>query len=203
LTGQAQRIDYSADAEEHTAEVPMLIHELTKDECLDVLRHTNLGRLGCSHDDQPYIVPIYFDFDGEDVYSFATRGTKTAWMESNSKVCLEVDDIFDQYNWTTVLVFGRYEELTEMPQYEELRDRARQLFQKRPEWWLPAAGKVSSGKEFAPIVYRIRIATVSGRRAARDETAAAAASRRSRPRSDIAPPWWVQVLDPLLAKHRQ
>jgi uncharacterized protein len=186
-----------------TVEVPMLIHELTKDECLDVLRHTNLGRLACSHDHQPYIVPIYFDFDGENVYSFAMRGTKIAWMESNSKVCLEVDDILDQYNWTTVLVFGRYEELTAAPEYEELRDRARDLFQKRPEWWLPASGKVPSGKESAPIVYRIRITTVNGRRAARDETVAAAAARRSRPKSDTAPPWWIEVLDPLLAKHRQ
>jgi nitroimidazol reductase NimA-like FMN-containing flavoprotein (pyridoxamine 5'-phosphate oxidase superfamily) len=180
----------------------MLVHQLTDDECREFLKQTNLGRLACSRDDQPYIVPIYFDFDGADVYSFAIRGTKIAWMESNSKVCLEVDDILDQYNWTSVLVFGQYEELVESPEYEELRARARQLFQKRPEWWLPAAGKVPAHDEQVPVVYRIRPASMNGRRAVRHETAAAAAARRARPPVDAGPPWWVEVLNPVLGKRR-
>jgi uncharacterized protein len=180
----------------------MLIHQLTDDQCREFLKHTNLGRLGCSRDDQPYIVPIYFNFDGTDIYSFAIRGTKIAWMESNSKVCLEVDDILDQYNWTTVLVFGHYQELPPTAGYEALRDHARRLFENRPEWWLPAAGKLPAPEEQMPVVYRIRVTNVNGRRALRDETVAAAAARRARPRPDTAPPW-IEILDPALAKRRR
>lgn len=38
----------------------MLIHRMTKAECLDLLARSRLGRLGCAHQNQPYVVPIYF-----------------------------------------------------------------------------------------------------------------------------------------------
>jgi nitroimidazol reductase NimA-like FMN-containing flavoprotein (pyridoxamine 5'-phosphate oxidase superfamily) len=173
----------------------MHIEELTGAECLTILEHTNLARLACSRDDQPYIVPIYVDFDGHALYSFSMYGLKIEWMRSNPSVCVEVDDIVDQYNWTTVVVFGRYEELQETPEYETLRDRAAQLFRHRPEWWLPAAGRVTSHEPTqVPVVFRIRIMSVHGRRAVRHETAAAVADRRVRRASDTAPRWWIQVL---------
>lgn len=143
----------------------MLIHELTKDECREVLRHVNLGRLACARDNQPYIVPIYFDFDGDHLYSFATLGQKIEWMRANPRVCVEVDDITDQYHWTTVVVFGRYEELPQTGGHEDSRKHAHALFQKRPEWWQPATGKTTSREHHIPIVYRIRIDRLSGRRA--------------------------------------
>ena len=88
----------------------MLIHELSPTECAEVLGRTNLGRLGCSRFDQPYIVPIHFSYDAERncAYAFSTIGQKIEWMRENPKICLEVDDIADKDHWTTVLVTGRY-----------------------------------------------------------------------------------------------
>jgi nitroimidazol reductase NimA-like FMN-containing flavoprotein (pyridoxamine 5'-phosphate oxidase superfamily) len=146
----------------------MLIHELTEDECRDVLRRNNLARLACSRDDQPYIVPIHVDFDGGSFYSFSTLGQKIDWMRSNPKVCVEVDDISDKAHWTTVIAFGRYQEITNSSADRAARNRASELFEKRREWWLPAAGKLVSSEHPVPIVYRIRIDRFSGRRASRD-----------------------------------
>jgi len=172
----------------------MCIQELAEAECRNVLEHTNLGRLACSHGDQPYIVPIYFDFDGNALYSYSMHGRKIEWMRSNPNVCVEVDEIIDQFDWTTVVAFGRYEELKETPDYETLRERAAELFRQRPEWWLPAAGRVPSHERLqVPIVFRIRVTSVHGRRAIRDETAAAVAARRDKRASQTAPPWWIQV----------
>ena len=173
----------------------MCIQELAEAECRNVLEHTNLGRLACSHGDQPYIVPIYFDFDGNALYSYSMHGRKIEWMRSNPNVCVEVDEIIDQFDWTTVVVFGRYEELKETPDDETLRGRAAQLFRQRPEWWLPAAGRVPSHDRLqVPIVFRIRVTSVHGRRAIRDETAAAVAARPATRASGTAPWWWIQVL---------
>jgi nitroimidazol reductase NimA-like FMN-containing flavoprotein (pyridoxamine 5'-phosphate oxidase superfamily) len=173
----------------------MRIQELTDAECRTILEHTNLARLACSRGDQPYVVPIYFDFDGKDLYSFSMQGRKIEWMRSNPSVCIEVDDIVDQFDWTTVVAFGRYEELKETPEYEMLRERAAQLFRHRPEWWLPAVGRVSSHEPSqVPVVFRIRVTSVHGRRAVRDETAAALAAGRGRRPSETAPPWWIQVV---------
>ncbi|HEY7496897.1 MAG TPA: pyridoxamine 5'-phosphate oxidase family protein [Vicinamibacterales bacterium] len=150
----------------------MRILELTSSQCLDILSRVHLGRLGCAHDNQPYIIPIHFSFDADRhcVYAFSTIGQKIEWMRQNPKVCLEIEDIADKDHWTTVVVFGRYEEIHQSPKEAEARRRAERLFQERREWWLPAAGRLRSGERHEMVVYRIQIDRVTGRRAARDRT---------------------------------
>jgi nitroimidazol reductase NimA-like FMN-containing flavoprotein (pyridoxamine 5'-phosphate oxidase superfamily) len=148
----------------------MLIHELSRAECVEVLNRTDLGRLGCAHDNQPYIVPIHFSFDAERscLYAFSTVGQKIEWMRENPKVCVEVEDVADKNHWTTVLAFGRYEEMDDSPADRAARQSAQELFQQRPEWWLPAAAKVGKREHHAMVIYRIQIDRVTGRRASRD-----------------------------------
>lgn len=145
----------------------MRIRELTPAQCRKVLSSTNLARLGCARDNQPYIVPIHFYLEGDHIYSFATAGLKIQWMRLNPRVCLEVDDIADSHHWTSVVVLGRYEELRPAPKHEEPRRRALALFETRAEWWQPASGKLGDKEHHIPVVYRIRIVSISGRRAAR------------------------------------
>jgi nitroimidazol reductase NimA-like FMN-containing flavoprotein (pyridoxamine 5'-phosphate oxidase superfamily) len=171
----------------------MLIKELTVNECRDILRSTNLGRLACVRYSQPYIVPIYFDFHDDYLYSFATKGRKIQWMRTNPRVCVEVDYILDQFNWTTVVVEGRYEELTKAPAHEAARKRADALFQNRHDWWFPAAAKTASASERVPVIYRIAIEGLSGRQAARNK---ARAMPLATPPTK-APHWWSHVLRPL------
>ena len=148
----------------------MLIHQLTDDECREVLGRTNLGRLACARDNQPHIVPIYFSFDREEncLYSFSTVGRKIEWMRKNPKVCVELEEIADKFRWTTVLVTGRYLEIRDTQQESAARARAQALFQGREEWWLPATAPLASGEERdRAVFYRIQIDRVTGRRAAR------------------------------------
>jgi nitroimidazol reductase NimA-like FMN-containing flavoprotein (pyridoxamine 5'-phosphate oxidase superfamily) len=148
----------------------MLIHELNAAECLDILKGSHLGRLGCARYDQPYIVPIHFSFDpeGHCLYAFSALGQKIDWMRENPKVCLEVEDIADKNHWTTVVVIGRYEEIDLTPESADTRVRAQLLLQQRREWWFPAAGNVPSRQHSGVVLYRIHIDRVTGRRTARD-----------------------------------
>ena len=147
----------------------MLIHELDADTCAEFLSRNYLGRLACALFNQPYIVPIHFSFDADRtcLYAFSVVGQKIQWMRKNPKVCLEVEEIVDKDNWTTVLVFGRYHEMQRRPEDAEERRRAEQLFQLRHEWWLPGAGKVPSQEHHAMVIYRIDIDRLTGRRVAR------------------------------------
>ena len=148
----------------------MLIHQLTDQQCRELLGRTHLARLACARDNQPHIVPIYFSYDAEAncLYSFSTVGRKIEWMRKNPKVCLELDEIVDQAHWTTVLVTGRYQELRSVQQDAPARARAQALFEQRAEWWLPAAAPLATGEERdRGVFYRIQIDRVSGRRAAR------------------------------------
>jgi uncharacterized protein len=148
----------------------MHIHELSRDQCRGVLSRTELGRLACARFDQPYVVPIHFSFDAARncVYAFSAVGQKVEWMRENPKVCLAVDEIRDKESWTTVLAFGRYEELDRQPDQGEARRRAEALFAERQEWWLPAAAKVAGRERHDVVVYRIQIDRLTGRRAGPD-----------------------------------
>jgi uncharacterized protein len=148
----------------------MLVYELNRTECADLLRRNHLGRLACSRHDQPYIVPIHFAFDEPQgcVYAFSTIGQKIEWMLDNPKVCLEIEEIDDKNHWPTVVAIGRYEEIPRSDGGTDVRRRAEFLLQQRQEWWLPAAGRLSSHEHGAVLVYAIRLDHVTGRRAARD-----------------------------------
>jgi nitroimidazol reductase NimA-like FMN-containing flavoprotein (pyridoxamine 5'-phosphate oxidase superfamily) len=148
----------------------MLIHELTPVQCDEVLGRASVGRLACARNDQPYIVPIflYFDISDNSLYSFSTLGQKIDWMRDNPKVCVAVDEISERFHWTTVIVFGHYEEIRDSAREADVRRRAYELFQKRPEWWLPGTGKLTTGEEHhTPVIFRIQVHKASGRRAAR------------------------------------
>lgn len=162
----------------------MLIREMTKGECFEALAAAGFGRLACARDNQPYVVPVYFAFDGSHVYSFSAVGRKIEWMRANPLVCLEVDDVKRQNDWTSVVVLGRYEELPDTTHFRPARLHAHELLQKRASWWQPAWVAVShhqAPRDFTPIIYRISVEQITGHRAAPDPCEAAATNATTRP----------------------
>ncbi len=150
----------------------MYIHEMTRADCQDVLKRTNVGRLACAHNNQPYVVPINFAFDGSSFYGFTTLGQKVEWMRSNPLVCVEVDEVHNHNQWTSIIAFGRYEELPDKPEFERERNRAYSYLQKRAMWWEPACISQEHRDQphsLTPIVYRIHIDYMTGHRANSDD----------------------------------
>ncbi len=149
----------------------MFIHEMTDDECRSALQKASVGRLGCARDNQPYVVPIHFAFDGEHLYGFTTVGQKIEWMRANPQVCLEIDERISQSQWMSVIVFGRYEELPDEPQYEPARIEAHHLLQRHVMWWEPAYmsdAHREGSHSILPVFYRIQIDRMTGHRATSD-----------------------------------
>ncbi len=148
----------------------MLILELTDQECVEILTRLRFGRLGCSRDNQPYIVPIHFAYHDRHLYSVAALGQKIEWMRANPLVCLEADEIINHYHWMSVVVRGRYEELLDTPEWRVERELAYALLQRRSMWWEPACVRVAHrvAEQVIPMYYRIHIDQVTGRRARPD-----------------------------------
>jgi uncharacterized protein len=140
--------------------------ELNRKECRDFLQSLNFGRIACSNNNQPYVVPFNFTFDGNHIYAFATLGQKILWMRENPQVCVEVEKISSEDDWTTLVVFGRYEELSDNPESAKLKDYAHELLANRPTWWKPAyiAGVHRRELEEKPIYFRISIKKMTGQR---------------------------------------
>lgn len=155
----------------------MLILELTNNECVEMLTRLTFGRLGCSRDNQPYIVPFDFAYHERHLYSVAALGQKIEWMRTNPLVCVEADEIVDHSHWTSVVVQGRYEELPDTPEWSVERVLAYALLQRRATWWEPACVRETHRvalEQVIPLYYRIHIARVTGRRAKPDPVEAAA-----------------------------
>jgi nitroimidazol reductase NimA-like FMN-containing flavoprotein (pyridoxamine 5'-phosphate oxidase superfamily) len=147
----------------------VLIHTLSHAECVETLSRATIGRLACARDGQPYVVPITLSFDGNgSLYSFSMVGQKVEWMRGNPKVCVAVDDIADRFHWTSLVITGTYEELRDSPEDRDALRRAFNLLQQHSQWWLPGAGTMDTGTPHATsVVFRVRIASVTGRRSAR------------------------------------
>ena len=151
----------------------MEISEMTAGESCAFLERTSAGRLGCSFDGQPYIVPIYFAYESGYLYLFSTLGQKVKWMRANPKVCIQADDIESRSKWVSVIVYGDYEELTE-PQYTAERQHGSLLLARRYQWWLNALGerqKEVGNRLIEPLFFRIRINSISGLRATDEKEA--------------------------------
>ena len=145
----------------------MMINEMAEQECREALARTSFGRLGCSLGDQPYIVPVCLASEGDFIYVFSTLGKKIVWMRANPKVCIQIDEIAGQSQWMSVIVNGRYEELLE-PHYAIERKHARQLLEKRSQWWLNtfAERQLKLGDRLIePLFFRICIDSLTGLRA--------------------------------------
>lgn len=144
----------------------MTIHEMNARECREMLGRVNVARLACARNNQPYIVPIHVDLDGEFLYGYATLGQKIEWMRDNPLVCVEMDELVTHGQWASVVAFGRYEELPHQPEFEGSRQVAASLFEKHPAWWEPASVPLAAHEPRTPVVFRIRLSRVTGRRAA-------------------------------------
>jgi uncharacterized protein len=144
----------------------MIISDLTAKECRQLLAQSNFGRLACARDNQPYIVPIYFAYEPDRLYAFATKGRKIEWMRANPLVCVQIDDVQSHYEWTSVIVNGRYEEFPDTLEYSQSRSEAQYQLEKRELWWQTAYVAQRRREEPAgfntPIFYCIHIEELTG-----------------------------------------
>ena len=68
--------------------------------------------------------------------------------------------------WTSVVAYGRYEELPDTDQMHDAREFAWSLLQQRAQWWEPGAVKPTvdaASSTVIPVFYRIHILEISGR----------------------------------------
>ncbi len=83
----------------------------------ELLAETHMGFLAVADDAGPYVVPISFAYDGEDIYFHGGEGKRSRALEGEPRVCLAVtsdpklvkgdDPCSDNFRCHSALVFGR------------------------------------------------------------------------------------------------
>ena len=138
------------------------IRDMSGGEMTALLSRAAYGHLGVARDGHPYVVPMHYAFDGEDIYFFTTEGTKTEFIEANHEVCFQVEEVADASRWRSVMLTGRAKRLAKSEEVE----RAMQLITERNPTLTPALNRTEIGawKRLANIaVYRVRPEALYGR----------------------------------------
>jgi uncharacterized protein len=135
----------------------MSIGKLGNTDALVILREGTLGRLGCIAEGWPYVVPVNYYFDGENIYIHTLPGKKLDALRANPRVCLQVDEIKDTYNWRSVIAYGTFEEIS----HEETQENVLTKLYSRLPHMTPVESRLVKGSK-GTIVFRVKVEEVTG-----------------------------------------
>ena len=138
-------------------EVNVVLEHVSDEESLEVLRRNRLAHLACVADGAPYVVPVYYVLEGRVAYVHSRPGRKVDALRKLPRACLQVEEIHDEFHWTSALADGDYIEVTEPVE----RGRILAVFAKRHPHLTPVETVAPSERENA-VVFAIRILRVSG-----------------------------------------
>ena len=135
----------------------MKLGSLTTDEASQLLAQSHLGRLGCIAYDRPYVVPVYYHYDGSSIYLHSLPGLKVEALRAHPHACLQVDEIQDAFHWRSVIAFGTCQEIEDPAEREQVLAA---LFRHLPHL-SPVESKMTQ-VEGEAIVLRIRVDEITG-----------------------------------------
>jgi nitroimidazol reductase NimA-like FMN-containing flavoprotein (pyridoxamine 5'-phosphate oxidase superfamily) len=135
----------------------MNIGKIRDTDALAILREGTLGRLGCIAAGWPYVVPVNYFFDGKDIYIHTLLGKKLDALRANPRVCLQVDEIKDSYNWRSVIAYGTFEEISN----QEARENVLTKLYSRLQHMTPVESRLVNGLK-ETVVFRITVEEVTG-----------------------------------------
>jgi len=146
-----------------------MLRELNDTQIDDLLTNQLIGRIGCHFADQIYVVPVNYIYDAPIIYCHSAKGMKIDLMRKNPDVCFEVDDIKDMTNWQSAIVWGKFEEITDMHEKQDIMqkliDRVTPFIADdsvpRSHGFVDAEGDVGDTVEL--IIYKISVTKKTGR----------------------------------------
>lgn len=141
----------------------------SREEIDAIIRAADICRLALARDNEPYLVPVSFGYDGTALFIHtAPKGRKIDFIEANRRVCFEfetnvalVRNENEACDWTftfeSVIGYGSITELTNPNEKDHALNRIMHHYSGR-EWKIPENRTASTR------VWRIDIESVTGKR---------------------------------------
>lgn len=82
------------------------VQEMSDPEIDKLLGRIGYGHLACSHNDQPYVVPVHYAYSNGEIFVYTTEGKKSEIIAANPRVCLQAEEVTDNQHWQSVIVDG-------------------------------------------------------------------------------------------------
>ena len=96
-----------------TGQTPRAIVSLTDAQCREVLARQRMCVVSVVDGAEPYAVPVFYGFDGDDLYLGVAEGRKTQALDANSRVYIVVTEVGPGDAWRSVAVAGSARTLTD------------------------------------------------------------------------------------------
>lgn len=135
-----------------------MIRRMSTDEARSLLSDCRRGRLGCVYEGGPYVVPVNYVLDGDNIYLHSLPGRKVSALRSNARACLQVDEVVDEYHWRSAIAFGGYREINAGP----ARDRAVGLLLARFPQLTPVESVPVHDGQSSVILFCIQVEEITG-----------------------------------------
>jgi hypothetical protein len=100
-----------------------MLGELSENQVDNLLKSQAIGRIGCHSGGITYVVPINYFYDGNFVYGHSAKGRKIEMMRKNPEICFQVDTIQNLNNWQSVIAWGKFEEITDIYEKEQVMQK--------------------------------------------------------------------------------
>lgn len=145
--------------------------DLSVSESTNILRNNYNGHLAYVSQGRPYVVPVTFYFDHEDnsIISYTAEGHKIDAMRKNPSVSMVAEEVQSLVNWESAVIHGTFEELEGSLAKQKLHQFAegvKNIIHQKDNKAVEFISEFSS-KSYArglPIVYRIKILEITGKR---------------------------------------
>jgi nitroimidazol reductase NimA-like FMN-containing flavoprotein (pyridoxamine 5'-phosphate oxidase superfamily) len=137
------------------------VRELGWQECEDLLRRNQVGRLGVRDADGVYIVPISYTYHDGAIWGHSAPGHKLHLCRFWPHVAFQVDEVSSRSSWRSVLIKGHFEEIEDEPARVSARLVLLRAFD--GDHLLVTAGHGHATTLADAVLFRIRIEDMSGR----------------------------------------
>lgn len=151
-----------------------MVTNLNDNECVQILSNNYIGQLGYIYIDRPFVVPMTFFFDNENIIiGYSEDGHKTMAMRNYRKVALQVSEKKNSTICNSVLAHGVYEELSgsDAKKYlHQFSEGIKALILKKEHKNLHCISDFSNkiNTKNTPIVFKITIDEITGKKITSD-----------------------------------
>ncbi|MBS1532248.1 MAG: pyridoxamine 5'-phosphate oxidase family protein [Bacteroidetes bacterium] len=145
-----------------------MLGQLNEKQIDDVLQRQITGRLACHHAGETYIVPLNYVYKNGAIYAHSGPGKKIDMMRKNPKVCFEVEEIENIFQWRCIIAWGTFEEIRNADEKQQVRQLLIHRFmplmdnpENHPSHGIADESDIDT--RIDPIVYRIKLTKITGR----------------------------------------
>ena len=140
-----------------------MLGDLNKKELIDLLESQVFGRLACSNNGEPYVVPINYVYRDNAIYAHSGNGKKIEMMRANPKVCFQVDEILDTFTWKSAILFGDFIELKGQERQQVMQGIIQRIMPLTDKPTEQASHAIQPEQHSNIVVFKIEITKATGR----------------------------------------